>query len=57
MSESAIMAGTTMGIRIGTQVITTIAEESTATGIIATAVGTTIEEVMAQTTAFLSEWR
>jgi hypothetical protein len=39
------MADTTMDIHIGTQVITTIAEGSTATGIIATAVGIIIEEV------------
>jgi hypothetical protein len=45
MCESAIMAGTTMDIRIGTQVITAIAEGSTATGIIATAVGIIIEQV------------
>jgi hypothetical protein len=44
MSESGIMAGTTMDIRIGTQVITAIAEESTAIGITATAVGIIIEE-------------
>jgi hypothetical protein len=34
-----------MDIHIGTQVITAIAEGSTATGIIATAVGIIIEEV------------
>ena len=45
MSESGIMAGITMDIRIGTQGITAIAEGSTATGIIATAVGIIIEEV------------
>jgi hypothetical protein len=45
MCESAIMAGTTMVIRIATQVITAIAEGSTATGIVATAVGIIIEEV------------
>jgi hypothetical protein len=45
MSESAIMAGTTMDIRIGTQVITAIAEGATAIGITATAVGIIIEEV------------
>lgn len=45
MCESAIMADTTMDIHIGTQVITAIAEGSTATGIIATAVGIIIEEV------------
>ena len=49
MCESAIMAGTTIDIRIGTQVITTIAEGSTATGIIATAVGIIIEEVTTAT--------
>jgi hypothetical protein len=50
MCESAIMAGTTMDIRIGTQVITAIMEGSTATGIIATAVGIIIEEVEEVTT-------
>jgi hypothetical protein len=44
MSASGIMAGTTMDIRIGTQVITAIAEGSIAIGITATAAGIIIEE-------------
>jgi hypothetical protein len=53
MPESAIVAGTTVDIRIGTQVPTAIAAESTATDIIATAVGTIIEEMTTPTIAFL----
>jgi hypothetical protein len=43
MSESAITAGTIMGIRIGIEVTTTTAGAHTATGIIVTAAGTIIE--------------
>jgi len=43
MSESAIVAGPTMDIHIGTEAHTTIAEEYTATGIIVTVGGTIID--------------
>ena len=43
MSESAIVAGPTTDIHTGTEALTTIAEDYTATGIIVAEVGTIID--------------